>query len=50
MDVGIAFLAGLFIGSILGFFIIALAIAAGHEEEWLEQMDRGSIDGKNDKG
>lgn len=50
MDIGIAFLAGLFIGNVLGFFIFALAVAAGREEDWLEQIDRGSLDGKNDKG
>lgn len=50
MDVGIAFVAGLFFGSISGIFFYALVLVAGHEEEYIEQMDRGLFDGKNDQG
>ena len=50
MDVGIAFVAGLFFGSISGIFIYALILVAGNEDEYMEQMDRGLFDGKNDQG
>ena len=50
MDVGIAFVAGLFLGSIMGIFFYALLLVAKHEEDFMEQMDRGLFDGKNDQG
>ena len=50
MDVGIAFVAGLFLGSIMGNFFYALLLVAKHEEDFMEQMDRGLFDGKNDQG
>ena len=50
MDVGIAFVAGLFLGSIMGIFFYALLLVAKHEEDFMEQMERGLLDGKNDQG
>ncbi len=50
MDVGIAFVAGLFLGSIFGIFFYALILVSKHEEEYLDQIDRGFFDGENDQG
>ena len=49
MDVAIAFLVGIIIGSAAGIFIFALLAAAKMEDDMIEQWDRGYSDGKDDK-
>ena len=49
MDVAIAFLIGIFIGSAAGTFTFALLAAAKMEDDMTEQWDRGYSDGKDDK-
>ena len=50
MDKFIAFAIGLFLGNIMGIFILSLTIAAKRREDLLEHSNRGLIDGENDKG
>ena len=49
MDVAIAFLVGIFIGSAAGVFTFALLAAAKMEDDMIERKDRGYSDGKDDR-
>ena len=50
MNVAIAFLVGIFIGSAAGIFTFALLAAAKMEDDMIEQWDRGYSNGRDDKG